>query len=75
MTTHCYHTTPSGHKVNLTLHGTDGPVLITFHGGGIVNGSRRDDHVPKPVRGVSIPCLSSAFPVRNTDGVQSLSSR
>jgi hypothetical protein len=38
----------------MTMHGTEGPALITFHGGGIVNGSRRDDYVPKPITSVSL---------------------
>jgi acetyl esterase/lipase len=59
MTTHCYHTTATGHKVHLTVEGDSGPVLITIHGGGIVNGSRRDEHLPAPIKGMSTRLLRS----------------
>ncbi|ORX37318.1 Alpha/Beta hydrolase protein [Kockovaella imperatae] len=41
-----YHTTPRGHQVKIDVRGKGGPALITFHGGGIIQGSRVDGHIP-----------------------------
>ncbi|ORX34260.1 Alpha/Beta hydrolase protein [Kockovaella imperatae] len=42
-----YHRTKSGHDVFIDKYGKSGPVLITFHGGGIVLGCRVDGHAPE----------------------------
>jgi acetyl esterase/lipase len=59
MTTHCYHTTATDHKIHLTIEGDSGPVLISIHGGGIINASRRDEHLPAPIKSVSTRLLKS----------------
>jgi hypothetical protein len=59
MTTYCYHTTATGHKVHLTVEGDRGPVLVSIHGGGIINGSRRDEHIPAPLKGPPTSTVSA----------------
>lgn len=51
MSSYCYNVSKRGHKVFATVHPKPGPVLITFHGGGIIQGSRRDEHIPQPLTG------------------------
>lgn len=51
MADYVYHTTTTGHEVRCTLEGSGSPVLIAFHGGGIVNGSRRDVYLPSEIKG------------------------
>jgi hypothetical protein len=50
MTSHIYHTSARGNPVRLTVAGKSGPVLLTLHGGGISNGSRRDEHFPSEIK-------------------------
>jgi hypothetical protein len=54
MATHTYNVTAQGHAVDLTVEGDGGPVLISFHGGGIVNGSRRDQYIPLEIEGTPL---------------------
>lgn len=62
MSSYCYTVSERGHKVyaDVTLkpgaESEHGPVLICFHGGGIIQGSRREEYLPAGMQ----DCTSSS---------------
>lgn len=70
--TQTYSTTARGHDVKLdaivppklldnTSAGTLAPVLIAWHGGGLINGSRVDPYINEPIVGEDMTRAIAAF--------------